>query len=550
MNIRKHYIPLALLLASASMPGLALPEVLKSVDFNASSQIYGFGNRFVDDLNYTHTYNSAGGFNGTGGAHLVMHQGRDQFRSGWYWDGAKPGGGWTWNDTVYIRFRIRFDDNYRWDGTGSQQNKMIDFGGDSGSRVIFHNERPRPTTPCGLNYVDYTQSGNPVYNTPADYGLPANAFDTGEWGGFSLKNGIDFPCTKPVIVTHGQWYHVQFAVKVSSAAGVNDGFFKVWLNNNNATAPSSQTLNIVRELMDWNSSWDFGGYWTNNNGLRDQGWVVDDFQVATTFDPNWYPGGTVTPVPTEPPPAPAPSVNTGLPLNESFDAGNWNAWGGIRGNLTFSTQNCMQGTRCGQSALVANTDDNNYADYYFADHVGQGGDKVEEVYMQMYSKFDPGYVWPNRSHKIALLNLTDGVTSDRRYQVYVYVDPTGRYAVDHSNIATWQFFGHAQNIGTPVTVRSGQWDKLKLYTKLNTPGLSDGIIRLWVNDQLKVSYENVNIRENTNYGMNKFILSSYSTNATGSNGLQWYDDLVVSQTDPGSTIDTVAPQAPVLINTQ
>lgn len=69
-------------------------------------------------------------------------------------------------------------------------------------------------------------------------------------------------------------------------------------------------------------------------------------------------------------------------------------------------------------------------------------------------------------------------------------------------------------------VSSGQWDKLKLRVRLNTPGVAGGIVELWVNDELKLSYSNVNIRENTNYGINGFILSSYSTDATGGNGTQ------------------------------
>ena len=229
-----------------------------------------------------------GGFDGSQAAHLVMRAGADQFQQGWLFDGARPGGGWTYGDTVFIRFRIRFDDNYRWDGVGSQQNKMIDFGGGADSRVILHNERPRPTTPCSLNYVDYEQPGNPVFYTPADFGMPDGAFDTGEWGFFSLKNGIDFPCTPPIPVTYGRWYHVQLAVRLSSAAGASDGFFKLWIDNNDADHPSSQVLDIVRELAEWNTSWDVGGYWTNHNPHRDQGWVIDDFYVSDGFDPNWH----------------------------------------------------------------------------------------------------------------------------------------------------------------------------------------------------------------------------------------------------------------------
>lgn len=94
-------------------------------------------------------------------------------------------------------------------------------------------------------------------------------------------------------------------------------------------------------------------------------------------------------------------------------------------------------------------------------------------------------------------------------------------------------------------VSPGQWDELKFRVPLNTPGVADGIVELWVNDELKLSYNNVNIRENTNYGINKFILSSYSTDATGGNGTQWYDEVRISTSDISGTSVKV-PEAPVL----
>jgi hypothetical protein len=100
-------------------------------------------------------------------------------------------------------------------------------------------------------------------------------------------------------------------------------------------------------------------------------------------------------------------------------------------------------------------------------------------------------------------------------------------------------------------VRFGQWDALKLYVRLNDPGLANGVVRLWVNDELKISYTDVDIRRNTSYGMNKLIISTYTTGDGGSNGVQWHDDFLLSTTDPGSsgggaTIN-MAPNPPILL---
>jgi len=265
-------------------------ESLFRVDFNSGVSPYGFEAMFVPEEPawYSANYLPTGGYDNSPAIQIIANQGNEQFRLGWYWNGTRPGANWDWNDTVYVRFRIRFDDTYRWDGTGSQQNKMVDFGGsDEISRVILHNERPGTTSPCTLNYA-----GGTSY-TPADYGLTTGAFDSGEWGSFAIKRGITETCTPPVAVTYGTWYHIQLAVKVSSASGVSDGEFRLWINNNNQTGPSTELLNIQQGVSDWNNSWDFGGYWTHANTIRDQGWRVDDFEVSEQFDPNWSPASAV-----------------------------------------------------------------------------------------------------------------------------------------------------------------------------------------------------------------------------------------------------------------
>jgi len=518
--------------------GAGHATIFQSYDFNTQSLDTGLAS-FQENGNYNEEWVSSSGFNGTGTRRLLMFQGQSQFPMGWYFYGAN-GHTWTWNDVAYIRFRVRFDDNYRWDGQGSQQNKLLDFGANS-SRIILHNERDNPSTPCGLKNIDYSVSSQPMSNTEEDYGLPIGAFDGGDWGSLAIKRGIDEPCTPPVIVSHGVWYHVQLAIKVSSSSAASDGYFKLWLNNNDISNPSTQIMNVVQGLEDWNSSWTLGGYWTDANPYRNQGWVIDDLVVADQFDPNW-----ATPESQDIQQNTLPVTTTSDFFTEDFEAVNWNRWVGTpAGNLQIVNDNCAEGTYCARASLVADTNDNNYADYIFGDHTNVGDAKVEEVYMQMYSKISTGYQWPNNSHKIAIFNLTDGVSTQRRYQVYVYADANGRYVVDYSDIGDWTFSALTQNVGTPVNVSPGQWDKLKLRVRLNTPGVADGIVELWVNDELKLSYNNVNIRENTAYGINKFILSSYSTDATGGNGTQWYDEVRISTSDIGGTSAKV-PQAPVL----
>lgn len=227
-----------------------------------------------------------GGWNGTGGARLIFRRSQDQNELGWYnWSNFKA---WLQGDFFYVRFRIRFDDNMRWDGTGSQQNKMFIWGSGTyngwNHRVMLHQEGDHQTSPCCQMAPEYSNS---------NYGL------------FSLKRNIQEFCTSPVPVTYGRWYHVQFYVKSGTTADSTDAQFKVWINNNHIGLPTSSKIggfNLAVEGI-WNRGFTFGGYWTNNNPNRDVSWVVDDFQIGDTFDPEWYPA-----------PLPPPNIPTNLRL--------------------------------------------------------------------------------------------------------------------------------------------------------------------------------------------------------------------------------------------
>jgi hypothetical protein len=222
-----------------------------------------------------------------------------------------------------------------------------------------------------------------------------------------------------------------------------------------------------------------------------------------------------------------------LPWTSTFDAGNFDEWDGFRNTtlVTIETEGCQSG-RCARAPLEVGITNNNYGDFHFGDYFSVRDQKVDEVWLRFYSKFDPGIVWPNRSQKLAILNLTDGQTSTRHYQIYIFVRPNGEYATDHSYFSQSRFFGLLQNVGSPVSPRMGQWDKIKLHVRLNTSGQSNGVVQLWVNDALKVDRHDVDIREATNYGLNKLNLSSYTTQAGVSTGVQWWDSFVLSTTDP------------------
>lgn len=305
----------------------------------------------------------------------------------------------------------------------------------------------------------------------------------------------------------------------------------------------------------WNQVQIIGGYYNGRHSTDPDTYIMfDELKIDREFigpPSGFMDGASGDGGSDETDPVTEPETDSGLNWTSDFEQNNFNDWTYVRGDLVTTTESPRTGQYCARATLTQGTLSDNYADFYFGDHSSVGGDKVEEVYLKLSSKFSSQYdTWPSNSHKIALLNLTDGESNDRRYQVMVNVDRDGRYFVEHSYIDTWQFFGLSQNTGgDPAGVRYGQWDDLKLYVRLNTPGASDGIIRLYVNEELKVDYTNVNIRQNTSYGLNKLILSSYATDQSMASGYQYYDDWSISSIEPNDWVSPLpAPQLSISDN--
>jgi hypothetical protein len=154
-------------------------------------------------------------------------------------------------------------------------------------------------------------------------------------------------------------------------------------------------------------------------------------------------------------------------------------------------------------------------------------------------------------HKIAIVNFEDG-NGRRRYQLIlnVYV-PTQQYFFEH---LVWNADGSfnrampgpGQNVGTPVAVRFGQWDKFKIFIKPNTPGQADGVLKMWINGVLKAEHTALAMRESTSYNPNKLIMSNYVNTSTAV-GIQRWDNWYLGETEPDAA---VRPNPPVLNSVQ
>ena len=230
-----------------------------------------------------------------------------------------------------------------------------------------------------------------------------------------------------------------------------------------------------------------------------------------------------------------------LPFRSGFESGNFNDWdGGPTPTMSIVSGNSAVGTRHVQSVLTLGTPTDSYQDFYFGDHPTVGGAPVTTaagLWLSLYAKFDTGFQFANGiMHKIMLVNFDDE-NGRRRYQVIINVQiATGNYIIEHLKWNADRSFNRSfsccvQNVGTPVGPRFGQWDKLKLFVRPNVPGQLNGEIKLWVNDELKVNYTGIQVREDAPYNPNKIILSSYESGGTAS-GTQRWDEIYLGESDP------------------
>lgn len=311
---------------------LAQGTVYFRENFNVRSSLYSFANRFPQN-GWTVEHLDGGGWNGSGGTHIVMQAGRTQYQFG-YQTGSL-GRNFALGDDVYIRFRIKYDANMR--GNENWGNKFILMGTPQtspNSRLIVYMQTVSDSQGCTLGMRDYS---NPGGSTPYSWAVPSyfgisghSSFSSAtlmpySWSLAPYVN-VGWDCAPPIYQTvptnpfngrpgpansalpSGGWYHVQVYAR---SGGAGAGQFKVWANNNNVGSPSSQKIGLPEGLgvQGWSAGVTVGGYMDNDTPSVNLGYTLDDFEVSSAFDPGWYPGGGST---TPPPPSTQPRPPTSV----------------------------------------------------------------------------------------------------------------------------------------------------------------------------------------------------------------------------------------------
>ncbi|MCW9014599.1 MAG: polysaccharide lyase [Gammaproteobacteria bacterium] len=240
-----------------------------------------------------------------------------------------------------------------------------------------------------------------------------------------------------------------------------------------------------------------------------------------------------------------------LPFSSSFEGGNFSEWsGGPDSSLIVTNEDASSGSFSARAQMVNGQATDNYKDYYFGDHLVVGGEPADdELWLEFDSKFDTNFMFGQNEdiHKIAILNFEDE-NGRRRYQLVINILLPGEtYFIENLSWNADRSFNktvdaYSQNTGSPTQLNRGQWENIRMFVKLNTPGQHNGVIRFWLNDSLIIEVTDAYMREATNYNPNKLILSNYVTD-TDVIGYQRWDNFYLGEQAPA---EIVRPMPPIL----
>jgi len=282
-------------------------------------------------------------------------------------------------------------------------------------------------------------------------------------------------------------------------------------------------------------------------------WVTNNRQSrSSTFSTD----GSATAAPSPSPPEESAEPDETTILFEDWEDGNFNNFNDDATLGTFEIQSDVvhSGTKALRNDLQYNVHDTGWMTGYFGDNPYVGSTAYDDLTAEWYIFWSPGFSFPN-GQKMAVFSCFtswsdnwDGYLSYNAYYITVGLE-NGKYALQlvkktdtgspPGNAVTKEYY---QNQGSAIPASTGVWQKIKVRFKLNTLGQSNGIIQMWINDNLKADYKNVNFRDSYNkYHWNAMMLTASASPTAPKNESMYWDDIKVSAT---INSDSTPPQPP------
>jgi len=239
-------------------------------------------------------------------------------------------------------------------------------------------------------------------------------------------------------------------------------------------------------------------------------------------------------------------------LYEDWENNNFKNWDDDfrKGDTTIDSDPVHEG----KYAIKQRASDPGSLVHFFGDHPGVDKETIEDVTLDSYLYFPPGFQWPSGGITLWTLACFEGWSAGYNKAkgagkpltwapFYVMIALKGNGAplmfltrADDLGGPGDLYRTYGQNIGETRPTELGAWTKLKFRLKLNTPGNKDGIFQLWLNDDLKSNYSDVDFRGTyQKLGWNHLMMS-FLGNPTKSES-QWIsrDNILLT----GETVSSV-----------
>ena len=108
----------------------------------------------------------------------------------------------------------------------------------------------------------------------------------------------------------------------------------------------------------------------------------------------------------------------------------------------------------------------------------------DQVYVRWFQRWSPGFAWAASGTGLVGVKPYSGYPA-----FYPFVSGTeGRFAIQAQVLADWQWGSENffQNVGDPVAFEPDRWYCVEIGVRLNTPGLSDGVLTASIDGEPKI----------------------------------------------------------------
>jgi hypothetical protein len=172
-------------------------------------------------------------------------------------------------------------------------------------------------------------------------------------------------------------------------------------------------------------------------------------------------------------------------------------------------------------------------------------DTTTEMYFEWYDYFDGDYCFPTSSQKLLRLGFETGAN---KKEIGVVTQSSNadfnlQYFCGQWGDSSLCNIGDAVHTNDPLPLDT--WNKIGVWVLFNTPGASDGFIKVYLNDALVMTTGDANIRGNSTKGIDfAWIGGNYSMLSGGTaacSGSRYIDDVKIYSTMPGSPTPTPTP---------